>query len=153
MTIQEYIRDLAVKIPTLLKNQLQNVPNELAAYISDHMRAGKNPAPRVARTDNDARLYVNSGALLKAASVPNATGNISETKITNGEIVITQGVDLSVIPYARIHEYGGQAGRGLKSTIPARPYIGPAIEQYQKDADGFTALVDEIMQDIMENFK
>ena len=107
----------------------------------------------MARTDNDARLYVNSGALLKAASGPNATGNISETKITNGEIVITQGVDLSVIPYARIHEYGGQAGRGLKSTIPARPYIGPAIEQYQKDADGFTALVDEIMQDIMEKFK
>lgn len=26
--------------------------------------------------------------------------------------------------YARIHQEGGQAGRGLKVTIPARPYLG-----------------------------
>lgn len=153
MSIQQYIKELIAKIPTLLKNELQRAPGELSAYISDNMRAGRNPTPRMARTDSDPRLYVNSGALLKAASVQNATGNISETKFSNGEIVITQGVDLGVIPYARIHEYGGQAGRGLKSTIPARPYLQPAIEQYQKDGDGFGALIDEIMQDIIERFK
>ena len=27
------------------------------------------------------------------------------------------------IPYARIHQLGGQAGRGRKVTIPARPYL------------------------------
>jgi phage gpG-like protein len=26
--------------------------------------------------------------------------------------------------YARIHQQGGQAGRGKKSFIPARPYMG-----------------------------
>ena len=26
-------------------------------------------------------------------------------------------------PYAAIHHFGGQAGRGLKTTIPARPYF------------------------------
>ena len=26
--------------------------------------------------------------------------------------------------YARIHQFGGKAGRGKKVTIPARPYIG-----------------------------
>lgn len=26
--------------------------------------------------------------------------------------------------YARIHQMGGEAGRGLKVTIPARPYLG-----------------------------
>jgi phage gpG-like protein len=28
------------------------------------------------------------------------------------------------VPYARIHQLGGQAGRGRKVTIPARPYLG-----------------------------
>ena len=28
------------------------------------------------------------------------------------------------IPYAGIHQFGGQAGRGRKVTIPARPYLG-----------------------------
>ena len=30
----------------------------------------------------------------------------------------------SVLPYARIHQLGGKAGRGRKVTIPARPYLG-----------------------------
>ncbi len=33
----------------------------------------------------------------------------------------------STVPYARIHEFGGKAGRGLKSNIPARPYLRPAV--------------------------
>lgn len=28
------------------------------------------------------------------------------------------------VPYARIHQLGGKAGRGLKVTIPARAYLG-----------------------------
>lgn len=28
------------------------------------------------------------------------------------------------IPYAGIHQFGGQAGRGKKTNIPARPYLG-----------------------------
>ena len=28
------------------------------------------------------------------------------------------------LAYSRIHQFGGQAGRGLRSTIPARPYVG-----------------------------
>lgn len=30
----------------------------------------------------------------------------------------------SPLPYARIHQLGGQAGRNRKVTIPARPYLG-----------------------------
>lgn len=28
------------------------------------------------------------------------------------------------LPYAAIHQFGGQAGRGKSTTIPARPYLG-----------------------------
>lgn len=35
----------------------------------------------------------------------------------------------SRVPYAAIHEYGGQAGRGHKVRIPGRPYLGPALQE------------------------
>ena len=34
----------------------------------------------------------------------------------------------SKTPYAAIHEFGGKAGRGGASTIPARPYLNPALK-------------------------
>lgn len=36
----------------------------------------------------------------------------------------TVGTDGAVEPYAAIHQFGGQAGRGGTVTIPARPYLG-----------------------------
>lgn len=32
-------------------------------------------------------------------------------------------------PYARIHELSGWAGRDHASHLPARPYVGPALEE------------------------
>jgi phage gpG-like protein len=34
----------------------------------------------------------------------------------------------SKTPYAASHEFGGKAGRGGSSTIPARPYLNPAVK-------------------------
>jgi len=38
----------------------------------------------------------------------------------------------SNLVYARIHQLGGQAGRGRKVTIPARPYLGLSEEDQQE---------------------
>lgn len=48
-------------------------------------------------------------------------GNI--TYQVNGA-VLAIGTDSPVAHYAAIHQFGGQAGRGHKVTIPARPYLG-----------------------------
>jgi phage virion morphogenesis protein len=48
----------------------------------------------------------------------------------------------SNLPYARIHQLGGQAGRGLKVTIPARPYLG----LNEEDIEEIKALVREHME-------
>lgn len=37
------------------------------------------------------------------------------------------------VVYAAIHEFGGKAGRGRSVTIPARPYLGPALEKKLDD--------------------
>lgn len=33
------------------------------------------------------------------------------------------------LPYAAIHQFGGQAGRGRKVTIPARPYMDTELQE------------------------
>jgi len=55
--------------------------------------------------------------LFLAATQTGARGNI--TDITNRYMEF--GVDLSQIPYARVHDLGGRAGRG--SMIPKREYL------------------------------
>jgi len=57
--------------------------------------------------------------LFLAATQTGARGNITE--ITNRYMEF--GVDLAKIPYARIHDLGGQAGRGRRSTMPKREYL------------------------------
>lgn len=57
-----------------------------------------------------------------------------------------EGDDLVIgsnMSYAMIHQFGGQAGRGLNVTIPARPYLGLS----QSDV----AAIQEIIQDELSN--
>lgn len=36
----------------------------------------------------------------------------------------------STVPYAAIHEYGGNAGRNRAVPIPKRPYLNPALQKF-----------------------
>lgn len=38
--------------------------------------------------------------------------------------MLSVGTGREVEDYAAIHQFGGEAGRGLKAVIPARPYLG-----------------------------
>lgn len=51
-------------------------------------------------------------------------------KVTGGDTVSSKvkGILGAYRPYARIHELGGRAGRGLAAVIPPRPYLRPALE-------------------------
>ena len=158
MTIPQYMRLLAERLPKLLNARKAEIVEQVGALISDNMINASNrswlllqsgrASRYVPRTDNDPRLYVNSGNLLKAASIPNAEGNVAEVRYKNGEFIVEMGVDLSVIPYARIHEYGGRAGRGGSVLLKARPYLGPALAEYSQDNSPLRDLIDEILEDL-----
>ena len=51
-------------------------------------------------------------------------------KSSRGKVTSTIGPQR--VPYGAIHEFGGQAGRGKLTTIPARPYLGPALEENEE---------------------
>lgn len=53
-----------------------------------------------------------------------------------------EGHVASPVVYSAIHEFGGTAGRGV--TIPARPYVAPAIEA--KSEEMRDAIVDEVFK-------
>lgn len=38
----------------------------------------------------------------------------------------------STVPYAAIHEYGGNAGRNRAVPIPKRPYLNPALREFEQ---------------------
>ena len=71
-----------------------------------------------------------------------------ETKSDGQTLTVSIGSDL---PYARIHEYGGFAGRrgpykkkdGHRSYIRPRPYLRPAINDLQK---ALPALLEQAIQ-------
>jgi len=159
VTIAEYLKQLSAKLPGLIQSRKAQIVEEIGALISaDHMINAANRSwlllqsgratKYTPRTDNDPRLYVNSGRLLKAASIPNANGNVSEVRYQGGKFVITVGVDLEVIPYARIHEFGGYAGRNGSVYLKPRPYLGPALEQYSAPNSPFTDLIEEVIDDL-----
>lgn len=47
--------------------------------------------------------------------------------------------------YARIHQLGGQAGRGRKVTIPARPYL-PVTEDGELSPEASKAVLDTVLR-------
>lgn len=73
-------------------------------------------------------LRILSGRLVRsitgARTGTGASEAIDEMELKNDVLIVRKG---SKVPYARIHEFGGMAGRGLKTRIPARPYLHPAV--------------------------
>lgn len=126
ITVDEYVRRMLNLLPSVAKDAFD--PQVMMAYIAEGISKSygqSNPKP-----DYPSRkpvLNYVTGNLFKAATVYKAKGNVSQFKQAGNSYSFFWGIDLNLVPYARIHEYGGQAGRNLMSTIPARPYAGPGM--------------------------
>lgn len=105
-------------------------------------RAWERGLARKARKATDKR---------KAVKGRRETGHFGKTLQDTGRLrssidyAVTQDGVLvgSNVEYARIHQEGGKAGRGRKTTIPARPYLGISKE----DREEVEAVIAEYMQD------
>lgn len=95
---------------------------EMPRLMEPFVEAALEEAERIARAGYSGRiLQVRSGDL-------RATLRRETTTTPDGpQGTLTAGSNR--VRYARIHEFGGRAGRRLTVTIPARPILGPAIEE------------------------
>ena len=166
-------KSIATQIVEIIKDEWQRIPDALAFYVSDNLgedigaaafrSGGSVRGQRQPRNTKVGRgtLRAVSGDLLRATQ-PGERGNISDLRIEGSTITVDYGIDADVIPYARIHEYGGTINhpggtkyyfgpdgdiRFLPNTarrfvgitkphairMPARPYLAPAVEDFQRE--------------------
>lgn len=159
MTPEEYITKLIRAVPSVVKDAMdpQIIQAELAIDISDNL-GDETPNPIYPRAKGG-KLNLVKKNLFRAATVYKGRGNVSKTTGSGSSFSFQWGIDLKVIPYARIHEFGGTInhpggtpyfigkdgkakfvskakGSDLPRTkphpieIPARPYITPAMETF-----------------------
>ena len=176
--IQVKLRQVFERIPGIVADGIKSLPFEFGAYVSANFGSeNRNPVYPHSNTS----LYDVSGKLLRAVSVPNSPGYATKVKIDKraGQFQLIAGVDEDVIPYAMIHEYGGDIPitakmrryfwfrfmkdggdmwRGLaltkktEITITARPYMEPALEEFNNDGAGMQGIVEAITAELNRIF-
>jgi phage gpG-like protein len=166
-------KSIATQIIEIIKDEWQRIPDALSLYVSDNLgedigaaafRSGGSVRgqrqPRNPKTGRGTLRQV-TGDLLRATQ-PGGRGNISNLSIQSDTVTVEYGIDPDIIPYARIHEFGGTINhpggtkyyfgpdgdiRFLPNTarrfvgitkphpirMPARPYLAPAIEDFQRE--------------------
>lgn len=92
-------------------------------------RKGRKNAGRAEKTKTSGFKWVkNPGKWLRVG-----TGALRRSWLHVAASVIAGGWQASIvsrgIPYARIHEFGGMAGRGRKTRIPKRAYLAPMFNE------------------------
>lgn len=134
--------DKAERVRQVVKAFLQEVPLQLNVYTIEQMGEdigagafrntpkGKALSLRAPRNTTD-KLRFQTNTLGRALN-PNEDGNISIITIKQGELSVEYGIDTSVVPYAAIHEFGGNAGRGGAVKLRARPYLRPGFQEWAK---------------------
>lgn len=124
--VERALRLLGEDVLRISKEVMQTIPDALEVYYNENFGEDTlGVKPREPNTGD--RLRVVSGRLSRATA-KGEEGNVTKISADADGITIESGIDLSVVPYARIHELGGTAGRGAK--IPKRPYLRPGMEAF-----------------------
>jgi phage gpG-like protein len=64
------------------------------------------------------------------------TGHLRRSVKVRGPARIASGWEALVGPtavYGRVQEFGGRTGRGMRTSLPARPYVRPAVRTSRED--------------------
>ncbi len=108
--------------PLALSTRLQR----LRKYKGRHFRNGRGTGIGALNAYGRAALNGRFEILRNTSNLMNSIGDSAKggyLHITADEVVVG-----TKLPYAAIHNFGGQAGRGRKVRIPARPFMGVSAE-------------------------
>lgn len=111
------LRALAVALPAATKTATGLAAHAAEAAIKAQLtQSSHKRGPTPSRPGSPPSLV--SGTLMRSIAVqgPTTTGATAQA-----------GVGPTAV-YGRIHEIGGQAGRGHATTLPPRPYLRPGVE-------------------------
>lgn len=120
------VAQLQAQITPMFNDFAHQYVDEVAALARANMVYATLADKRTRNTGDKLRRI--SGTLFKSLG-RNDPNNIYKMKAFGAGFDIEYG---SKVVYAAIHEYGGKAGRNLAVTIPKRPYLLPALEEFDK---------------------
>ncbi len=112
-TLEKIRRNLSTRIPNILENI--GIYME-ASVVQNFEEQGR---PEEWQENAPATLEKKKGNLILHESGLLKLGITFE--VSENEVII--GPSGPALPYSAIHQFGGQAGRNRKVTIPARPYL------------------------------
>lgn len=164
----DMFKGMAKRLPIVVRDELSKSDALLQSYITAHMH-GTDKLAKGQRNTTD-ELYSKTGALLRA--IAGGKGHIFDVNVTGSNVLLTVGVKLSVIPYARIHELGGTikhpggtpyfVGSGGKAVFMKKDGSYPNGTKFTKAHDikikprpyivpALKEFIKEEMQDILNN--
>lgn len=151
----QYARELSAEFARQMNNYGWTL---LQARVRGYTNQEDAPARVYILGNNTRKLYRRTGRLDRAM-IRGKAGNVYELKATASGVSVTYGFDLSVVPYARIHEEGGTytqtvtpkqraffwaqykrtgqdkfvamaLSKTLTVTMPARPFLKKGIQEF-----------------------
>lgn len=145
-----------IDLSKVYENLAREITADLQSFIGVNMVAtqidkqtGKNKESRRNPNVGPGTLRLMSGKLFRSFSPKTSnTGNVYNLTISDSGFSLIYG---SSVVYAKIHEFGGKAGRNGSATIPARPYFAPAIEDWKKQK--YEATVLKVKRDVIQGVK
>jgi phage gpG-like protein len=109
-------------VPTRTADRIATLGNTFHDQLEDAVDKAIKDAERISKQEflsgpRPDRLGVRTGTLRRSVKGTMQSGNPIVGILSAGPL-----------PYAAIHEFGGKAGRGLRVTMRARPYLKPALK-------------------------
>jgi phage gpG-like protein len=118
------VAQLQAQLKPLYNDFAYQYADEVAALARANMVYATIAEKRTRNTGDKIRRI--SGTLFKSLG-RNDSNNIFKIIPNENGFVVNYG---STVPYAAIHEYGGNAGRNRSVPIPKRPYLTPALQTF-----------------------
>lgn len=144
--VERALRLLGEDVLRITKQVFQEIPGDIAVYYNAYFGEDTiGVKPREPNTGKRLRVVT---AKLARATLTLEEGNITKISADKDGVTLESGIDLSVVPYARIHELGGTAGRGAK--IPKRPYLRPGMDDFLDK--GFPRYIKRIQDRLVKEF-
>lgn len=119
------VAQLQAQLKPLYNDFAYQYADEVAALARANMIYATIAEKRTRNTGDKLRRI--SGTLFKSLG-RNDANNIFKIIPNDNGFVVNYG---STVPYAAIHEYGGNAGRNRAVPIPKRPYLTPALQTFE----------------------
>ena len=123
---------IAKKLPSQIPLLLERIADNLANSAKTRIERTKQSPEGIPWSPLKSNIYKNAKAQAgRTAGLLVLSGDLQRGLAGQGNIDGSASI-ISDVPYANIHQFGGQAGINQSANIPARPFVGISRQDRQE---------------------